>query len=221
MTHMQIAIDGPAGAGKSTIAKAVANRLNILYLDTGAMYRALALYALEQGIDPNDEAGVAGILPTANITVQYCGGTQRTLLNGRDVTGMIRTPAVSKGASDIGVHPAVRRKQVELAQQVAASIPVVMDGRDIGTAVLPNAPHKFYITASPEVRAQRRLLEMRARGEDADLKTLTADIIARDTTDSTRACFPLCRAPGAVELDTTNMTIEESIQAVLRAIGKD
>ncbi len=131
--HFQIAIDGPAGAGKSTIAKAVAQALHILYLDTGAMYRALALFALQKGVDPNDEAAVNALLPYADISVRYENDVQKTYLNGEDVSGQLRTPPVSKGASDIAVHPAVRLKMVELQQQVARETPVVMDGRDIGT----------------------------------------------------------------------------------------
>ena len=218
--HFQIAIDGPAGAGKSTIAKAVAQALHILYLDTGAMYRALALFALQKGVDPNDEAAVNALLPYADISVRYENDVQKTYLNGEDVSGQLRTPPVSKGASDIAVHPAVRLKMVELQQQVARETPVVMDGRDIGTYVLPQAPYKFFVTASPQARAQRRLLELKAMGADASLEELVASIIARDHTDSTRAFAPLKQASDAILLDTTHLDIQQSVQAVLDVIQR-
>jgi len=219
MPTIQIAIDGPAGAGKSTIAKAVAKKLDILYLDTGAMYRALALFAFSRGVDPNDGPAAVALLPEAEITVRYENGGQRTLLNGRDVSDEIRTPAISKGASDISVHPPVRVRLAELQRQVARETDVVMDGREIGTFVLPDAPHKFFVTASPRIRAQRRLLEMQARGEEADLDELEAAILARDHRDSTREFAPLRQAEDAVVLDTTELTIDEAVNAVLSALG--
>lgn len=217
---LHIAIDGPAGAGKSTIAKEVSKALDILYLDTGAMYRALALFAIRNGVDPQDGADVARILPDADIRVAYQGGAQHMLLNGEDVTGFIRTPEVSKGASDIGVHPAVRAKLVELQQQVAKEQSVVMDGRDICTVVMPDAPYKFFITASPRVRAQRRRKEMEEKGvlPLPSLDELEQTISARDHTDSTRAAAPLRQAEGALLVDTTDLSIEQSVNAVLDAI---
>jgi len=216
--HLQIAIDGPAGARKSTIAKAVAKELDILYLDTGAMYRTMALFALEQGIDPQDAEGVLPLLEKANITVQYLDGTQHTFLNGEDVSSRIRTQQVSKGASDIGVHPAVRMKLSELQRNVGEQMPVVMDGRDIGTYVLPNAPFKFYVTASSRARAERRLLDLHKQGQDMPLDQLEQEIIARDYTDSHREFAPLRQAEDALLLDTTDMTAQEAIDTVLSHI---
>lgn len=219
--YLHIAIDGPAGAGKSTIAKAVSKALDIPYLDTGAMYRTLALYAIQCGVNPSDEERVATILPSANIRVLYENGQQHMLLNDVDVTGQIRTPEISKGASDIAVHATVRKKLVELQQQVALLGSIVMDGRDIGTVVIPDTPYKFFITASPEVRAKRRLLEMREKGEQ-NLPTLSAmeqAIRSRDHTDSTRAASPLRQAPDAQFVDTTSMSIDESVAFVLNAIA--
>lgn len=217
---LQIAIDGPAGAGKSTIGKAVAKKLGILYLDTGAMYRTLALFALRNGVDPEDGAAVAGILPKADIRVVYSDGEQRMLLSGEDVTGLIRTPEISKGASDISVHQVVRQKLVEMQRQTAEENDVVMDGRDICTVVLPSAQHKFFVTASPASRACRRLLEMQQKNEHPlpSLAEMEEMIRARDHTDSTRACAPLRQADDAVLIDTTELSIEESVNAVLNRI---
>lgn len=218
---IHIAIDGPAGAGKSTIAKAVAQALAIPYLDTGAMYRTLALYAIQNGIDPRNEAAVNAVLPGADVRAIYVGGAQRMLINGEDVTDFIRTPEVSKGASDIGVHPAVREKLVALQQQVARENSVVMDGRDICTVVMPDAAYKFFVTASPRIRAERRLLEMRAKGEPVpSLDEMERSIRERDHTDSTRACNPLRQTEDALLIDTSGLSIEESIAAVLRVIRK-
>ncbi len=217
--YIHVAIDGPAGAGKSTIAKAVAKTLSIPYLDTGAMYRTFALFALEHGVDPRNAQGVGALLPQADIRVAYHSGIQHMLLNGEDVTSRLRSPEVSKGASDIGVHPPVREKLVELQQQVARESSVVMDGRDICTVVLPNALHKFYITASARIRAQRRLAEMRQRGESLPtLDELEHTILARDHTDSSRACAPLKQAEDAMLIDTTDMSIQQSVDTVLNAI---
>ena len=217
--YIHVAIDGPAGAGKSTIAKAVAKTLSIPYLDTGAMYRTLALFTLEHGVDPRDAEGVGALLPQADICVAYHDGIQHMLLNGEDVTPRLRSPEVSKGASDIGVHPPVREKLVELQQQVARENAVVMDGRDICTVVLPNSPHKFYITASARIRAQRRLAEMQQRGEPLPtLDELERTILARDHTDSSRACAPLKQAEDAMRIDTTDMSVQQSVDMVLSAI---
>lgn len=216
---LHIAIDGPAGAGKSTVAKAVAAALGIPYLDTGAMYRTLALYALENGVDPNDAAGVEQLLSSADVRVAYEQGVQHMLLNGEDVTGRIRTPEVSKGASDIGVHPPVREKLVELQQRVAREGPVVMDGRDIGTVVMPDAEFKFYVTASARERAKRRILEMERSGRTPPpMDEMERVILARDYTDSNRATAPLRQAPDAVLLDTTQLTIRQGVDLVLGAV---
>lgn len=217
---IHIAIDGPAGAGKSTVAKAIAGKLNILHLDTGAMYRALAYYAISNSVSPADANGVARIIDGARIRIKYVDSAQRTILNGEDITGLIRTPEVSRGASDIGVHPFVRKKLVELQQQVARENSVVMDGRDICTVVMPDAKHKFFITASVEIRAKRRLLEMQqsSNGELPTLTEIERAIIERDHTDSTRAAAPLKQTEDAILVDTTNMTIDESVDFVLSSI---
>ncbi|HWR24248.1 MAG TPA: (d)CMP kinase [Feifaniaceae bacterium] len=218
---LHIAIDGPAGAGKSTIAKAVAQTLSIPYLDTGAMYRTLALFALRNGVSPQDGQGVEAILPRADIRIFYRDGVQHMLLNGEDVTGSIRTPEVSRGASDIGVHPKVREKLVELQQQVARQGDVVMDGRDICTFVMPHAEHKFFVTATARERAMRRRKEMLARGETPpSVEEMERDILARDYTDSTRACNPLKKTEDAELIDTTGLTIEQGVQRVLDAINR-
>ena len=218
---LHIAIDGPAGAGKSTIAKAVAQKLSIPYLDTGAMYRTLALFAVRNGVSPQDGPGVEAILPKADIRVFYQDNVQHMLLNGEDVTGSIRTPEVSKGASDIGVHPPVREKLVELQQQVAKEGDVVMDGRDICSVVMPHAEHKFFVTATAHERAARRYKEMLSRGETPpSIEELEQTILARDHTDSTRACNPLRQAEDAQLIDTSDLTIEQSVQRVLDAIRR-
>jgi len=219
MELIHIAIDGPAGAGKSTIAKAVSRELLIPYMDTGAMYRTLALYAIENGADPRDEQAVSSLLPQADIRAVHIGGVQHMLVNGEDVTDRLRTPIISKGASDIGVHPPVRTKLVELQQQFAAENSVVMDGRDIGTVVMPNAKYKFFVTASARVRAMRRLDEMQQKGELLPtLEEMEQTILARDHTDSTRACAPLRQADDAILLDTTNLSIAQSVDAVLNIV---
>ncbi len=219
MELIHIAIDGPAGAGKSTIAKAVSRELRIPYLDTGAMYRTLALYTIESGADPRDAQAVASLLPQADVRAVHIGGVQHMLVNGEDVTDRLRTPIMSKGASDIGVHPPVRTKLVELQQQFASENSVVMDGRDIGTVVMPSAKYKFFVTASARVRAMRRLDEMRQKGETLPtIEEMEQTILARDHTDSTRACAPLRQADDAVLLDTTDLSIEQSVDAVLNIV---
>ena len=188
MTHINVAIDGPAGAGKSTVAKAAAKELGILYLDTGAMYRAVALKAIRLGINPNDAERVRPMLKDTHISVENDGGAQRTLLDGEDVSGLIRTQQVSKGASDIGVILEVRQMLVREQQRIAQNTDLVMEGRDIGSCVIPASPCKFYITASSDERAARRLKELRASGRDEGktLEQLKAEIEARDYTDSHR-----------------------------------
>ncbi len=220
MPHLNIAIDGPAGAGKSTIAKTIAGRLGILYLDTGAMYRALALKAIRAGIAPGNAAEVVPMLPNTEVTAKSIGGVQHTYLDGEDVTGIIRTPEISSGASAIGVIPEVRAKMVKAQQKIAEQSDVVMDGRDICLYVLPNSRNKFYVTASVEERARRRLLEMRAKGEYLDVseKQMQEEIAARDHTDSTRDCCPLVQAEDAILIDTTEMDIESAVEALLSQI---
>ena len=217
MAHINIAVDGPAGAGKSTVARAVAKELDILYLDTGAMYRAMALKAIRCGVDPNDEAGVLPLLPNTSITVEYSEGKQHTFLDGEDVTSLIRTEQVSKGASDIGVIPAVRIKLATLQQEIARTTDVVMDGRDIGSYVMPDSRHKFYITASVEVRARRRLMELNDKGQyiGVCLEDMCKEIESRDYTDSHREFAPLTHVPDAALIDTTDMDIPAAVAAVM------
>ena len=213
-----IALDGPAGSGKSTIAKALARDYNILYLDTGAMYRACALKALRLGIDPKDKEAVEKLLPILDIKVEYKNGTQHTILDGEDVSSAIRENAVSMVASTISAHPCVRMKMVEMQRQIAKQTSCVLDGRDIGSTVLPDAKFKFFITADSRVRATRRYKELTARGETVDFENLHAEIIARDKQDSEREFSPLVCAEDAVVIDTSAMDIEEVLSAVKSAI---
>lgn len=219
---INIAIDGPAGAGKSTIAKAVAKALGILYLDTGAMYRALALKAQRRDVSPGDEGAVIPLLAQTEIYAQSIAGAQHTYLDGEDVSGLIRTQQISQGASDISAIPAVRIKLAEAQRAVARQNDVVLDGREIGSYVLPEAPYKFYITASPKTRAQRRLRELQAKGEciDISLAQMEERISLRDYNDSTRSFAPLVRVTEAIYIDTTDMNVEEAVAAVLAYLPK-
>lgn len=209
-----IALDGPAGSGKSTIAKMLAHDYNILYLDTGAMYRACALKAIRLGIDAKDGVAVESMLPNLNLKVEYRDGKQHTLLDGEDVSLAIRENAVSMASSDISAHPCVRMKMVEMQREIAQSMSCVLDGRDIGSYVLPNAKYKFYVTADSKVRAMRRCKELSARGEQVDFDKLHQEIIMRDKQDSEREFSPLVRAKDAVLIDTSNMSIEEVVVAI-------
>ncbi len=206
---INIAIDGPSGAGKSTVARAVAAKLDILYLDTGAMYRACGLYAVRKGKNPADYKDAVGLLSEINVDVEYEGGRQITLLNGEDVSDAVRAHEISKAASDISKHPEVRMKLVEMQRKIASKTSVVLDGRDIGTYVLPECRNKFYLTASPEIRAQRRYKELSAKGAECDYATILADIIQRDYNDSHRDFAPLRQAADAVFIDSGEMTPEE------------
>ncbi len=219
---ISIAVDGPAGSGKSTISKLIAEKLNILHLDTGAMYRAVALSALDRGISVSDVLAVESMLKGLSIAVTYDNGIQRIFVNGVDVMGRIRTAEVSKAASDIAVIPAVRVKLVEIQRQLSKSLSLIIDGRDIGSYVLPNADYKFYITADPEERAKRRLKEQQSKGLEIEktLAEMTQEIISRDKTDSTREFAPLVCADNALYIDTTKMTIEQVVSTVLNAIQK-
>lgn len=222
MRHINIAIDGPAGAGKSTVAKAVAKALNILYLDTGAMYRAVALKAIRQGIDPNDAERVKPMLKTTRISVKNEAGVQHTLLDGEDVSAFIRTQEVSKGASDIGVIPEVRLMLVHEQQLIAAGTDLVMEGRDIGSYVIPDSPCKFFITASSFERAKRRLKQLQESGKDEgrSIEQLKQEIESRDYTDAHRAFAPLIQTEDAVLIDTTDMTIDQAVEAVIKRVQK-
>jgi len=219
--HLNIAIDGPSGAGKSTLAKAAAAALNIRYLDTGAMYRAMALFAFRQGVSVTDEAGLKAILDDADIRVRYDERGQRVILCGEDVTDLLRTQELAMGASTVSAHPCVRQKLAELQREVGRAYDVVMDGRDITTNVLPHTKHKFYVTASAEVRAERRLKELRARGNmDESYEKVLADIQQRDHNDSTRPYMPLRKTEDAMLIDTSDMTIDEALKCLLTAISE-
>ncbi len=211
---INIALDGPSGSGKSTIAKALSKKLNVLYLDTGAMYRACALKAHQMGIDCKNEIEVNSIIDKINIAVKYVDGAQRTYLDGVDVSTEIRQNEISMKASDISAHKNVRKKLVELQQEIARGTDCVLDGRDIGTFVLPFAKYKFFITASVEERTKRRYNELKQRGQEVDFAVLKAEIEQRDYNDSHREIAPLRQAEDAVLLDTSNMTIEEVIDKV-------
>ena len=210
-----IAIDGPAGAGKSTIAKAVAGQLGYIYVDTGAMYRAMALYLIRAGISRDDTAGIEKACEDADISISYENGTQVVLLMGENVNDKIRTEEVGNMASASSVNAKVRQKLVSLQQKLAAEKDVVMDGRDIGTVVLPDSKCKIYLTASSRVRAKRRYDELTAKGEKCDLDRIEADIIERDNRDMTRENSPLKKADDAVLIDSSDMTIDEVKAAIL------
>lgn len=213
-----IAIDGPAGAGKSTIAKKIANKLGYIYVDTGAMYRAMALYLLRENIDPSETAKIDAKCEEADITIGYENGEQIVYLNGENVNGLIRTEEVGNMASASSPNPNVRKKMVKLQKKMAASKDVVMDGRDIGTCVLPEAQVKVYLTADSRVRAQRRYKELMAKGVPCDLDTIEQDIIERDHQDMTRENSPLTQAADAVLIDSSHMTIDEAVDAVIALV---
>lgn len=213
-----IALDGPAGSGKSTVAKILAKDYNILYLDTGAMYRACGLKALRLGVDPKDRKAVEKMLPDLNVKVEYFGGAQHTILDGEDVSSAIRENAVSMAASSISAHPAVRVKMVEMQREIAKSMSCVLDGRDIGSTVLPDAKFKFYITADSKIRAMRRFKELQERGESVEFEKLHAEIVARDKQDSEREFSPLVCADDAVVIDTSEMDVESVVAAVKSVI---
>lgn len=215
---INIAIDGPSGSGKSTIARFLAKELNILYLDTGAMYRACALKALKCGITEYTDESVSSFINDIDLKIEYDNGVQKTILDGEDVSSKIRQNEVSMMASNISALKTVRMKMVEMQRKVANGLDCILDGRDIGTYVLPKASHKFYITASSFVRAQRRYNELIQRGQTVDFYTLLAEIEQRDYNDSNREFAPLRQADDAIYLDTSNMTIEEVLEFVLSKI---
>lgn len=211
-----IAIDGPAGAGKSTIAKMVAKELGFIYVDTGAMYRAMALYMIKNGIKAEESEKISATCESADITIKHENGEQVVYLNGENVNGLIRTEEVGNMASASSVNGDVRRKLVELQQKLAETTDVVMDGRDIGTVVLPGADLKVYLTASAEVRADRRYKELAAKGVECDLEAIKNDIIDRDYRDMHREISPLKQADDAVLVDSSDMTIEEVAGKILQ-----
>ena len=213
-----IAIDGPAGAGKSTIAKKLADDLGYVYVDTGAMYRAMAYYFLQNGIDAKDEKAIADACPKVDVTIQYVDGEQQVILNGENVNGVIRKEEVGNMASATSVYPVVRTKLVDLQRQLAARENVIMDGRDIGTVVLPNANVKIFLTASSKVRAQRRFDELTAKGVACNIDEIEKDIIDRDYRDMHRETSPLKQADDAVLLDSSNLDIDGVVAAMKKII---
>lgn len=215
-----IAIDGPAGAGKSTIAKEIAKALKIVYLDTGAMYRAAAYKAVQLGMDLSDKDSLLSLADKLNIDVIYENNDQRIILDGKDITGMIRTPEISKAASAVAAIPAVRLKLVEIQRSIAKRVSVVMDGRDIGTYVLPAADVKIFLTASAEERANRRFEELTNKGMNVSFEDILKDMEERDLNDSNRAFAPLKKAEDAVEIDTTKMSVQEVIDRILQIAEK-
>lgn len=215
-----IALDGPAGAGKSSIAKILAKRMNAMYLDTGAMYRAVGLYMVRNGVNINDPAAIAGRVYDADIDVRYENGAQRIYLEGKDVSEAIRTPDASMAASKVSAVPKVRERMVDLQRKIAEGQSVVMDGRDIGTHVLPNATLKVYLTASVEVRAHRRQLELQAKGKDEPYEKVLSEMIERDYADSHRAASPLRPAADAKRVDCSDLTLEEVVALIEKMARK-
>lgn len=211
-----IAIDGPAGAGKSTIAKRIAKKQNLIYVDTGAMYRAMALYLLRENVSAGDSAAISKKCESADITIRYESGEQVVYLNGENVNPYLRTEQVGQMASASSVNGDVRRKLVQLQQKLASEADVIMDGRDIGTCVLPGADVKIYLTASVDVRARRRFDELTAKGETWDLEEIKKEIAQRDHRDMTREISPLRQAEDAVLLDTSDMDIEAVVEAIIK-----
>lgn len=217
---LNIAIDGPAGSGKSTIAKQLSKSLSILYLDTGAMYRACALKAKQLGIKCNDAFAVSSFINDVDISVKYIDGAQRTYLDGQDVSTKIRENDISMMASDISALQCVRIKLVDLQREIAKSSDCILDGRDIGTNVLPNATYKFYVTASIDVRVERRFKELIERGQTVNKEELKNEMAIRDYNDSHREFAPLKKADDAIEIDTSSLTIEEVISKVSSYINR-
>ena len=217
---MNIAIDGPAGAGKSTIAKRLAKKLGFIYVDTGAMYRAMAYYFLQHNIDAKDENAIAAACPDVDVTITYENGEQQVLLNGENVNGVIRNEEVGNMASSTSVYPVVRKKLVELQRQLAKSADVIMDGRDIGKCVLPDAQVKIYLTASSATRAKRRYDELTEKGVSCDLAEIEKDIIDRDYRDMHRETSPLRQAEDAVLVDSSEMNIDEVVDAIYQVYSE-
>lgn len=220
MKPLTIAIDGPSGAGKSTIADIVCQKLNILHLDTGAMYRAVGLCALQLGIDPREEEAVSLMCQEGKVLVdvKYQDGKQLTLLNGTDVSALIRTQEVGGAASAVSRYVPVRSMLVKRQQEMAASQPMLLDGRDIGTVVLPDATVKIFLTASAEERARRRMLQLQEKGESASFEEVLDEVNARDLQDTTRELTPLRQAEDAILVDSSNFTFDETVQAILNIV---
>lgn len=213
-----VAIDGPAGAGKSTIARAAAAQLGFVYVDTGALYRTIGLAVCRRGIDGTDVPGILATLPEIQVGLIYQDGAQHVLLDGEDVSDAIRTPQISTYASQVSSVPEVRAYLLDLQRDLARRQSVIMDGRDIGTVILPDAKVKIFLTASPEKRAARRCAELREKGQDVTVEGILADMERRDALDASRAVAPLKQAEDAVLVDTSDLTLEQSIEAVLTVI---
>ena len=221
---ISVAIDGPSGAGKSSLAKRLAKELGYLYVDTGAMYRAIGLYAKRAGADTKNTAAVEALLPEVRVELKYVDGAQRVLLCGEDVSEAIRAEEIGMAASDVSAHPAVRRFLLDTQRNMALTHDLLMDGRDIGTVILPNATVKIFLTASPEARAKRRMLELQQKGQPAEYETVLEDIRQRDWQDTHRETAPLKQAEDAVLVDTSELDFEESFQTlknlILQRVGK-
>ena len=213
-----VAIDGPAGAGKSSVAKAAAQELGFVYVDTGALYRTIGLAVCRRGIDGTDVPGILATLPEIQVGLTYQDGAQHVLLDGEDVSDAIRTPQISTYASQVSSVPEVRAYLLDLQRDLARRQSVIMDGRDIGTVILPDAKVKIFLTASPEKRAARRCAELREKGQDVTVEDILADMERRDALDASRATAPLKQAEDAVLVDTSDLTLEQSIEAVLTVI---
>ncbi|MBO4308278.1 MAG: (d)CMP kinase [Clostridia bacterium] len=218
--NFQIAIDGPSGAGKSTVAKALAKRLGIIYVDTGALYRAVGLFVRSRNVDPHDAAAVAALLPEIALELRYENGSQQVYLNGEATGDRIRTPEMSMYASAVSAIPAVRAFLLDTQRDIAAKNGVVMDGRDIGTVILPNADVKIYLTASDECRAKRRFLELREKGMETTYEDVLADMRRRDHNDSTRTVAPAVAAPDAVTVDSSGMSVEECVARIGKIVAE-
>lgn len=217
---INIAIDGPAGAGKSTAAKAAAKKLGFIYVDTGALYRTVGVNALRKGIDPKDAEKVKATLADIDVSLGFVDGSQHVFLNGEDVSEEIRLPASSMAASDVSAIPEVREFLLSLQRDIAKRNNCLMDGRDIGTVILPDAQYKFFFTASAEIRADRRCKELKEKGIPADYETVLSEIKQRDYNDSHRKTAPLKQADGAVLIDSSNMTIEEAVDKIVSYIKR-
>ncbi|WP_418719144.1 (d)CMP kinase [Candidatus Allofournierella merdipullorum] len=221
---ISVAIDGPSGAGKSSLAKRLAKELGYLYVDTGAMYRAIGLYAKRAGADTKNAAAVEALLPEVRVELKYVDGAQRVLLCGEDVSEAIRAEEIGMAASDVSAHPAVRRFLLDTQRNMALTHDLLMDGRDIGTVILPNATVKIFLTASPEARAKRRMLELQQKGQPAEYETVLEDIRQRDWQDTHRETAPLKQAEDALLVDTSELDFEESFQTlknlILQRVGK-
>lgn len=215
---IRIAIDGPGGAGKSSLAKAIAKELSIVYVDTGALYRTIGLFMLNNGVDPKDAEGVCARLNDFTLEMKFVDGKQIILLNGNDVGDTIRTPEVSMAASAVSAIPAVREFLLSTQRSIAEKNSVIMDGRDIGTVILPNAEIKIFLTASPEARAKRRFDELIAKGKTVTYEQVYSEMVERDTNDSTRAVAPCVQAKDAILLDNSDLTAEQTVTEVLNII---